>query len=357
MFFDVVVAGFDVVYVDALVRYLVTSHKNNLIVRAVYDSGQLMALMEEAPLVCGLVEEALFHSLDEAFLTTNSQRLLTLTETLTQVNLHDYKGLLRYQKGSSIEKALLAFLLDRCQGELVAGTHSGLVTAGFFSPSGGVGTTTVALATALLKAKEGHKTLFISLDNYQSFDRLLRADNDHTMTDYITYIKSHDQWFLGLSAMVSEDQATGLHFLKPMLYELDRRAMPPEAWMEWLTYMIERSDYHYLVIDLNGGDFEESITWLNHCQRKVFVLGNDVRSSEKWHKFRNQVIAMGDEDCLKDAVCVTSGLVDRKQHSMADVDNHFPYDANIIVGGGHEGDRLNLNGRAIVKLKEMIEGV
>lgn len=308
MRFDLLIGGGDKGYLDAFVRFLTDSNNHQFNITHCDNLESARAHLGAKKFDLCLIEEGLFMVLEPHIPEGLSPSVLVLTETYTDIDTRKYKPVLKYQHAGSIEALLVAHFLSHTKKEVVTGAVGRGKCVACFGPSGGAGTTTVAQIFAVQKARKGYKVLYISMEDFQSHDRLFHGLKDRNLSDCLAHMMTESNWFLGLKEMVSEDLTTGVHFLRSPNNGKDLTELPHGLWGEWLEYIAEMGDYDYRVVDLGNRLFTGGLEILINSDHRIYVNRMDKVAEHKWAKFQADVRALTEVDLFERSTVVCRQL-------------------------------------------------
>lgn len=337
---DIVVGGTDKGYIRTLVQFLLESNLNQFNLTIIDTSDALrdafchtnysLFLIEEPlilPVISDMSEEALKH-------------VLVLTEPLTQLDTQLVQPILKYQKASNIEQVLIDHFHLLTTRELVSETSNKGRMVSFYSPIGGVGTTTMAQIFAQIKSSKGYKVLLMSFEAHPNYELFYKSAQAHNMSDYMVYMLSHSNWLLGLERMVSVDVRTGVHYLKPVVHSKDLAEFEVGLWPKWCTYTARNGDYDYLVLDIGKALYKDGLALLEASHHNIFLTDGSVLAHYKYQSFSKAMVQLNLEDLLinKTLICNQTRA---REICEENYDGLFNYD-DALVKEGKEGE-LTLN--------------
>lgn len=188
----------------------------------------------------------------------------------------------KYQRISSIASQILSQYAGICSAEPGFGESSGRITA-VWSPAGGCGKTTAALAYAAQMVSRGKKTAYLDLEPFSS-----------TSVYFVEEGKGLTSVFEGLDHNVSlllqsirrEDSGSGiLYFGRPDNYD-DMEILTPEDVTVLLQGAV--SDVDELVVDLGSSCDRKTRQALELANQVFLVTDSTPASRVKCEQFRTQ---------------------------------------------------------------------
>lgn len=172
-------------------------------------------------------------------------------ETAGIENIKDSKAIFKYQKAELIYKQILNIFSEKASdisGVKISDSTSKMIL--FTSPAGGVGSSTIAAACALNRAKKGARTLYLNLETAGTADMYFNADGQFGMSDIIYALKSQKANLpLKLESCVKQDDR-GVYFFSQSKLALDMVELKLDE-VEILLMELKKSGlYDYIVVDM-----------------------------------------------------------------------------------------------------------
>ena len=351
MQFQLIAAGADGLYLESLIQFLILSDRQQFhIYKTDSEDGLLEAFDHNSGALC-LLEESFFQALSQTALETLGKRVVVLTEKITKVTDRHICRVLKYQKASAIRSILVDRFRHFSDGEMVNKGGHRTVFMGFYSPSGGLGTSTVAQMASIAKGRRGSKVLFLSLDTYQTHDLVFSAMEQTSLSDYMAYMLTHDNWLLGLEAMVCRDRTYGVDYFRAVLNQGDILDFPWSLWSEWMTYMASASDYDYIIVDWGKIDSRVVPDLMNRCHARVFITAGHGSAVHKWQLFKSQLKQMDQDGLVEKSMILGTALMGSDYHGPWEV--MLPLDRGLMSGHQPGEVKLNLSSPAFKKVEEV----
>lgn len=192
--------------------------------------------------------------------------------------VRDQRTICKFQKIDQIYKQILSIYSENAGS--VSGVKFGDESCkiiAFMSPSGGVGTSSVAAACALYFASQGKKTLYLNLEKFGSSDAFFSADGQFDMSDIIFALKSKKaNLSLKLESCVKQD-SRGVYFYSQPKIALDILEMGAEEVTRFITEARISGGYAYIIIDHDFGMDKDTLKILRQTHSIVWVGdGSDI---------------------------------------------------------------------------------
>jgi len=354
---NVLIGGTDKGYIHAFVDFLTKSKNNQFNLTVLMEIDPCLRAIAFDQFDLYLFEEDFYLKLEEGLPSISLPKILVLSEAMTAVDTLVVKTMLKYQNIKAIEEEIIAFYLASTNNEVVSASHKSPKLVTFYGPSGGAGTTTVAQIFAQQKKAKGYKVLFVSLEDLPSYHQMYTSLNPANMSDYLVHLLSKTNWLVGLERMLSVDEATGVHYINPANNGMDMADVDPALWERWLTYMIEMSDYDYLVIDLGSHLFQGGVELLSLSKHCVYMLRDDKASALKWQGFQKQMEQLTGQEALQDKTVFCRQLGMGETAIMENVDALLPFDPSLMKCGKEGHHHLNPQSEVYQRIGEFLNHV
>ena len=214
------------------------------------------------------------------------RQIIILSEGVHSPVLDQYPAVYKYQSSEKVIREVMA-----CYGvENGVDTSPALLPKkemriiGIYSPVGRTQKTSFALTMGQILAKE-RAVLYLNMESYSGFERLLECSYDRGMSDILYYARQENQGIIyKLGGMVQSMQ--NLDYLPPAASPMDIQTAKYEEW-KWLFQEIEKnSSYEVLILDLGDG-VADLYQILDFCNEIYVPIRNDVISAAKMEQFEN----------------------------------------------------------------------
>ena len=214
------------------------------------------------------------------------RQIIILSEGVHSPVLDRYPAVYKYQSSEKVIREVMA-----CYGvENGVDTSPALLPKkemriiGIYSPVGRTQKTSFALTMGQILAKE-RAVLYLNMESYSGFERLLECSYDRGMSDILYYARQENQGIIyKLGGMVQSMQ--NLDYLPPAASPMDIQTAKYEEW-KWLFQEIEKnSSYEVLILDLGDG-VADLYQILDFCNEIYVPIRNDVISAAKMEQFEN----------------------------------------------------------------------
>lgn len=237
---------------------------------------------------------------------------------------NNQRAISKFQKAEMIYKQILSIYSEN------AGSTNGLKLHQdsceliiFTSPSGGVGTSTMAAACARNFAAKGKRTLYLNLEMFGSADVFFSAEGQFNMSDIIFALKSKKaNLTMKLESSVKQD-VSGVFFFSQTNVALDMLELNTEEKIRLLQEIKLTDSYDYLILDVDFSLLKDFTDIYKLSNNIVFVGDGSEISNMKIFRAYNALCAMEDgaEETLADRIILIYNKFSNKtSQALMDVD-------------------------------------
>lgn len=199
--------------------------------------------------------------------------------------MNNQRAICKFQKADLIYKQVLSVYSEKASsmiGFKVDGDVGKLIA--FCSPSGGVGTSTIAASCALHYAAQGKKALYLNLEKFGSSDVFFHGEGQFDMSDVIFALKSKKtNLHIKLESCVKRDPR-GVYFYSQPKIALDMMELNNEEILRLLSELHLAGEYDYIILDLDFSLDKDSLAIYRQAQAIVMVGDGSVESNTKTHR-------------------------------------------------------------------------
>lgn len=193
----------------------------------------------------------------------------------------------KYQRISSIYRKLLDLYADVCSNISVnGGNYTSKIV--FYSPIGGSGKTSIALAASTQLAMMGKSVLYVNFEDIPSDACYLPQKNtDKGMSELLAYMGTDVNFSMKLQGLV-HSKMDKFYYLNHFSSPNDIYEMTSEEIEELLTLIGNTGLYDYIVIDTETA-LNDKKKVMFECADKIIIINNSgVIANEKIKCFMSQ---------------------------------------------------------------------
>ena len=184
----------------------------------------------------------------------------------------DCPKVLKYQRVSNIYKCILKEYADKAGYSVELGNRINTKLIGVYSPIGGAGKTTVALALTCRLKLIGNTALFLSTEQMESAS-LVNEHEEEGIAALVEAVGNENVNFKVKLAAISRHGLDDIDYLAGFIKLVDYEAVTEEEIREVLRLIKRESDYQYVVIDMD--------TNLDRVNKTVFEEVDQILLVEK----------------------------------------------------------------------------
>ena len=213
--------------------------------------------------------------------------------------LNDQRAICKFQRADLIYKQILSIYSEKASsitGFNVSGEEGHVLL--FASPSGGVGSSTMAAACAMRFAKQGKKVLYLNMETFGTSEVFFRGEGQFDMHDIIFALKSKKtNLSLKLESCVKQDPC-GVYYYAESKVALDMMELSVDDSIRLLSELKLTGSYNYIIIDAPFGLSKDMLN-LYRQARAIVLVGNG--SEESNNKIERAYAAMSILEASSDA--------------------------------------------------------
>lgn len=200
----------------------------------------------------------------------------------------NFKKIQKYQRISRIYQQMLELYAEVCEdtGEIIGGGRT--TTVAFYSPIGGVGKTTLALAVATRLAAQGHRTFYLNLEDMASEDCYLEQSGGKGMSELASCLGEEINFGMKIKGLLL-NKTDHLFYLNHFDSPNDVSEMTGDETLK-LIEQFQRADlFDVLVIDLGVALNEKVRNAFEAADKIVLIEKTDVIAARKMSCFLEQI--------------------------------------------------------------------
>ncbi|MCD7836591.1 MAG: AAA family ATPase [Lachnospiraceae bacterium] len=218
----------------------------------------------------------------------NTLAVMLLDETSDiPESLHTYKKVRKYQRISRIYQQILELYSEICgEADGVLGGN-GVRTIAFYSPIGGAGKTTVALASAARLAKMGYRVFYMSLEDIASEDCYLPQGNERGLSEVVACLGEKINFTMKLQSLL-QNKDDKLFYLNHFESPNDIYEMHEEEIAELLEQIGKTGLFDVIIVDTGISLDKKMVALFENMDKVVIVEKEDAISLRKLKCFLEQ---------------------------------------------------------------------
>lgn len=269
----------DVNYLNRIVSVFSTKYADKFEIYSFTELRLAMSVLEESKIDVLVANDTFEVDVNELPKRCGFAYLVDAPDVDTENN---QRAICKFQKADLIYKQILSVYSEK------AGSISGLKLGDdsakillFQSVSGGVGSSTVAAATALRFAGKGKKVLYLNLEKFGSSDLFFSAEGSFDMSDIVFALKSKKaNLALKLESCVKQDVSGVCFYSQPKL-ALDMLELTHEEILRLISELKLSASYDYIILDMDFGMDKQMLKICRQAHNIIWVGDGSEISNTK----------------------------------------------------------------------------
>ena len=290
-----IIADDDELFVENLEEYIVRNHSTDFEVRTFTDMFYLEKFFSEPKKVDILLLSPKFK-----FESMNDQYINNIVFISDDENLNsEYQSIFRFGEITKIYNKLKSLVYSNeheYETDNLIIDKAKVVT--IYSPIGGVGKTSIAVASAIELASQGYKTLYLNLENMQSTKAYFDIkSNSRNLSDIISYLNAGTNKLSSyIQTCINSDLSTNTYYINPADNIFDLEQMSSDDIKYLIQVLVDMKQFNYIVIDTSStyNAFKKSI--IDISNKIILPIEQSNISREKVLSFLNYI---DDEELYK----------------------------------------------------------
>lgn len=213
-----------------------------------------------------------FHTPDNQ-LYKNIKFIVELTDDMNRtLTAENNSRLYKYQPGDRLVKELLKIYSEKTEKLPGAGGIRNTKVISVFSPAGGVGKTSVALALAASLSQSRMEVLFLGMESFNTVPSVIETSGQEGFTKVLLTLHENPQ-LISVRVEINKirDRDNMFHILEPPDCFFELSELEKEQLALFLTKIKQACKYDVVVIDTDSSLSNNLITLLNNSDRTVMV--------------------------------------------------------------------------------------
>lgn len=220
----------------------------------------------------------------------------------------DYYIINKYQKAENfLKNVLMIYAEDTGNNSAILSSGKASNLIGFYSPVGGSGKTTLAVALAKTLADSGAKVLYLNLERISSLAGIFNDQSDKSFSDILLAAKGNENIQLKILANTLQNNTSKIYYINPPESASEYSEMTDEEMMKIINELKNMSEFDYVIIDFLG-EFNKRVTdILNICKKIIFTTVPGELARQKVQLFIKEMKILGfEKSILKKTTFVTN---------------------------------------------------
>lgn len=198
-----------------------------------------------------------------------------------------FEKVYKYQRISKIYQQILERYSVMCADKGIVVGEARTTSVAFFSPVGGVGKTTLALATATKWANMGKRVFYLNLEDIASDECYLPQTAERGISEIAALLGENINFSMKIQSLLMT-KVEGMFYLNHFDSPNDIYEMKGSEVIELIHQIENTALFDYVVIDLGVSLSERTLSVFEAVEKIVIVEKNDSMSVAKLNRFYDQ---------------------------------------------------------------------
>ncbi len=277
-----VIADKEVFYVEALTNYILNNYSSRFQISSFTDEEHLCSFLENSDnqfdillISPELFKASIYKGKNEKVILLSAGEINNITSNNISIN--------KYQSGEKIVSNIIGALSDEDIGELYisSGSKKTRVTA-VYSPSGGVGKTSISVGSSLLSSEKGNRVFYLNMETYPSTPIFFDCESNRNFSDVIFHVKNNSRNLaLKIEGIRSVDSQSKVHFFSPPESIIDVNECSNEDFSLIIRQLKMTNQYDNIFIDMSTDLDEKTIALLSEADDILLIMTQDEMAVSK----------------------------------------------------------------------------
>ena len=289
---NIVVADYDLSYLDALCSFLNTNYTDKLFTSVVSDTKYLNSHLRGKKTDILLINPDFY---DEDLLKGyNIVSIIFLSEHTGAEGL-PYAVVNKFQQGETLYEEVMDIYMKQNLSSLgsITREYNNTKVLSFYSPIGGIGKSSLAVLTALEIGKAGQEVLYLNLEDIQSTPMFFSCDANKSFSDFLYLIKVRNSSVIEkLPELKNRINEYKLDYFSPADSAMDIEELSAEDIQYLLESLLKLNFYSYIIVDLTSKYNNQYKSILEVSKNVVMPIGQDALARLKCEQFFKQVYSL-----------------------------------------------------------------
>lgn len=280
-----VIADKDQVYIDNFTDFLYSKYKNKFYVKSFTSEESLCEHINETDGIDILLIAPSFYREDIDFKKIVAPIILSTGILPKEIKNFEVVG--KYQTGTGLVNNILNIFSEKSNFNISTqeGSKNTKVVT-FFSPGGGAGTSTLAVATALQCVQNQMSTFYFNLESFSSTRVFFNSvENRQNLSSILFFLKEKSKNLsLKIETCKLIDDVTGIHCFLPPENSFDIKDMAVDEMERLIDEMKAMACYDVIVADIGSELSDINISLMQKSDYLFYILSYDRVSKFKFEE-------------------------------------------------------------------------
>ncbi len=285
---NLIIADNNIDYAARLSAVIAQSYKHSFSITVFSEEQKLAQFLHKNSVNVLLADISLANAIMES---SNIGLVLVLVENnelLLDIKLKDYQIINKYQRVSKIVQRIFDYYADSNPGNfytLKTRETSKIIVC--FSPGGGVGKSTIAIAMACKYTMLGHRAFYLNLEKFSSTGTFFKAGSGKGMSELLKCLHQGSELELKIKSLCRQDTATGVLFFSQPDNLLDIEAVTVDDLRQIISGLISCSLCEYLIVDTPADISATNMELLDLADQLVIISDVSKTNQQRLQQLEN----------------------------------------------------------------------
>lgn len=266
---NIVIADSDELYLNHLTNYLI-EHMNTFEVCSFTTKDNLIKYVGDKSNKIDII--AFTEDLMDGTISVANAPAKILLSDGSFTELEEFETVNKYQKAEKFINDILMIYAEKTgRVEAVSTGDKETKLVGFFSPVGGCGKTTLALAAAYALASQGKRVFYLNAEKLNSTYNILNESSEGSLSDLYLTVKTKGA-NIGLRIIANKytDENTNISYINPAESSLEINELTLDELKKLLKEFEQLGEFDTVIVDFDSEFGKEKIDILK-CMDKIII--------------------------------------------------------------------------------------
>lgn len=290
---NLVIADTDSYYVEGLVKFLGEHYNQELQINYFTENMYLYSYLNSkgASIDILLISPEL---MADTFDFGTIKLVLILSGGRTEAVAEGLGTVNKYQRGDKLAACVLNAYAEKYPNEIhVRGCEKQARVTAVFSPIGGVGKSTLAIALAVQAAATGKKVFYLNLETIQTTPVFFNCSAEKTLSDVLYFVRDKNKALpIKIEGVKQVDTYTDIHYFSPPESISDLEEARPEELAQLVSQLKTMNKYSTVIVDMSCSLDKKNLSVLGGCDEIMVPFDQSSASGIRIQSFIRELRIM-----------------------------------------------------------------
>lgn len=284
MIIKIAIADKNVEYVERMINVL--EGYEDIKLSAYTEKNALKQALESRSFDILLFDASFYDGQEE---TKRAALKIILSDDAEEIpeSCRSFQRISKYQRISRIYQQVLELYAEICNDAGILNGQDRTASIVFYSPVGGAGKTSLALAAATRLAVQGYKTLYLNLEDIPSEDFYLTQGGEKGLSDLVSCVGENINFALKVQSLL-QNKAENLYYLNHFSSPNDVYEMTEEELAKLIEALRKTRLFQVIVMDMGVALDRKALKVFEAADKIVLVEKADAPADRKLNLFLMQ---------------------------------------------------------------------